>query len=123
MAQLFDAIGGERLEAILKSFYERCFDDVMIGHFFFGKDHDALLRQQLAFTSSMLGGPRAYEGRALPQVHDPLAIRPAQFARRQVILRETIDEYGLDPELAAAWLKQEERLRDIIMPNPESCRS
>lgn len=122
MVPLFDAVGGERLEAILRSFYQRCFDDLMIGHFFFGKDHDALLRQQLAFTSSMLGGPRAYEGRSLPQVHGPLSIRPAQFARRQVILRETMDEFGIDAELAAAWLKQEEKLRDIIMPAPESCR-
>jgi hemoglobin len=94
----------------------------MIGYFFFGKDHESLLRQQLAFTSSMLGGPRGYAGRSLPQVHEPLAIRPAHFARRQKILRETMDEFGLDADLAAAWIAHEDKLRAFIMPSMETCR-
>jgi truncated hemoglobin YjbI len=122
MASIFEGIGAERLESILAVFYQRCFADVMIGHFFFDKDHDALLRQQLTFTSSMLGGPRAYEGRPLPQIHGILPIRPAHFARRQVILRETIMEHGLTPDIAQAWLQKEEKLRDLIMPNKDPCR-
>ena len=122
MESLFEAIGAEKLEAILQTFYQRCFDDLMIGHFFFSKDHNELLRHQLAFTSSMLGGPRAYEGRPLPQIHRAFPIRPAQFARRQVILKETMREFGVSPEVEKAWMEKEENLRDLIMPNKEACR-
>ncbi len=119
---LYSKIGDETLKAILSKLYLRCFEDVMIGHFFFEKDHDKLLEQQFAFTSSMLGGPRAYTGRPLVAVHGDLHIRPAHFARRRVILKETMEEFGLEQPLIEAWLAHEERLRPLIMATPENCR-
>ena len=120
---LYEQIGQERLAAILRDFYLRCFEDVMISHFFFGKDHDELLRHQLAFTTSMLGGPNTYQGRAIAPIHKPLHIRPPQFMRRRMILRETMADHGLEPELMEAWTKLEERLRPLVLMDYGDCKS
>ncbi len=120
---LYETIGSERLHAILSDFYQRCFDDVMIGHFFFEKNHDELLKQQLDFTTSMLGGPNRYEGRAIAPVHKPLAIRPPHFMRRRVILRETMADHGLDSETIEAWTTIEDRLRNLVLMDHQNCRS
>lgn len=120
---LYDEIGPERLKAILTDFYLRCFEDVMIGHFFFGKNHDELLSHQLAFTTGMLGGPNVYEGRAIAPLHKPLNIRPPQFMRRRVILRETMAEHGLENHLIEAWTAIEDRLKNLVLMDYGDCRS
>lgn len=120
---LYERIGSERLKAILTDFYLRCFQDVMIGHFFFEKNHDELLRHQLDFTTSMLGGPNHYEGRPVAPVHKPLKIRPPQFMRRRVILRETMLDHGLDTDLADAWIQLEDRLKSLVLMDHSDCRS
>ncbi len=123
MSSLYDAIGAERIEQILSTFYLRCFEDVMIGHFFFEKDHAELLRQQLAFTTGLLGGPVSYAGRPLQPLHKALKIRPPQFMRRQRILVETMEEYGLERNLIEAWIAAEEKLKPLILMDYMDCRS
>lgn len=119
---LYDTIGAERIEAILSAFYLRCFEDAMIGYFFFEKDHAELLKHQLAFTVAMLGGPSGYQGRPLTAIHDPLPIRPPHFARRRRILVETMTEYGLESELVEAWISLEDRLKPLILKDQGSCQ-
>ena len=119
---LYDAIGAERVQKILSTFYTRCFEDVMIGHFFFEKNHGELLTQQIAFATGMLGGPVAYSGRPLLSIHKPLQIRTPQFMRRQRILVETMEEYGLEKNLCEAWLALEDKLRPIIIRDSSDCR-
>jgi hemoglobin len=118
---IYERIGATRLQAILNDFYLRCFEDVMIGHFFFEKDHDELLKHQLAFTAAMLGGPNQYEGRPVALIHKPLSIRLAQFMRRRVILREAMAEHGLEPDIIEAWLKIEDRLRSLVLIDDSAC--
>lgn len=120
---LYEKIGHDRLKAILSDFYLRCFDDVMIGHFFFEKNHDELLKHQFAFTAAMLGGPNDYEGRAIAPIHKPLLIRPPQFMRRRVILRETMQDHGLDAELMEAWTTMEDKLKSLVLMDYGDCRS
>ena len=85
--------------------------------------HMECLKHQLSFTVGMLGGPSAYSGRPLTPLHAALQIRPPQFARRQMILRESMEEFALDKAVADAWLAAEERLKALIMPDLfASCR-
>lgn len=119
---LYEKIGPEKLKLILTDFYLRCFEDVMIGHFFFEKNHDELLKQQLDFTTSMLGGPNTYGGRAIAPLHKPLKIRPPQFMRRRVILFETMRDHGLEVEVAEAWIALEDRLKSLVLMDYGDCR-
>jgi truncated hemoglobin YjbI len=81
-----------------------------------------ITRHQIAFATAMLGGPRGYRGRPLETVHHALAIRAPHFGRRQMLMREVLDEMGLAPELRDAWLAREEQLRPLIMrPGSPSC--
>ena len=118
---LYDQIGRPTLEAVVTRFYAKCFADPMLAHFFWNMDHDRLSRMQVDFVTGLLGGPRSYQGRALNQVHADLPIREPHFKRRQQILRESMQEFGLDGELAASWLELEARLQPLIFSDTSSC--
>jgi hemoglobin len=117
----YEQIGAERLAAIVQSFYEKVFQDPMLAHFFMNIDHEHLVAMQVDFVSSMLGGPQRYRGKPLETLHDTMIIRPPHFRRRQRILQETMEEFGLDEAVIAMWLKQEERLKPLIMKDQTSC--
>jgi hemoglobin len=118
---LYEEIGAERLAAIIQAFYSKVFLDPMLAHFFMNLDHEHLVSMQIDFVGSMLGGPNRYRGKPLEQIHDTMLIRPPHFRRRQRILQETMVEYGLDEKVIAGWLKQEERLKPLIMKDQTSC--
>ena len=116
--QVCQQVGQTQIEKIVRSFYERAFFDGIIGHFFFGRDHEELVAKQTAFTIALLGGPSAYTGKPLVAVHNSLRINRAHFGRRQVIMDEVLSHHNVPPELAAAWLDLEERLRPLIIGSP-----
>jgi hemoglobin len=118
---IYEEIGAERLAVIIRAFYEKIFQDPMLAHFFMNMDHEHLVAMQLDFVGSMLGGPQKYRGKPLELIHDSMLIRPPHFRRRQRILHETMVEHGLDENVIASWLKQEERLKPLIMKDQTSC--
>jgi truncated hemoglobin YjbI len=120
---LYDRIcketGQDQIEKIVRSFYERAFFDGIIGHFFFNHNHEDLIAKQTAFAKAMLGGPVTYKGKPLGSVHKSLGINDAHFGRRQVIMREVLEEHKIPAHLAEQWLALEERLRPLITGGPE----
>ncbi len=121
-ANLYEQIGKQTIEAIVTRFYARCFTDPMIQHFFWHLDHDRLNKMQIEFVTGLLGGPANYLGRPLVKIHEALPIRTPHFLRRQQLLRESMEELGLDGTLAASWLELEERLKPLILGNDSNCR-
>jgi len=119
---LVDQVGGQSfVEQAIKVFYERAQTDPMLSHFFFNLDINELIEKQTSFALSMLGHKSGYRGRPLTAVHHPLPIRPAHFARRQVLMREVLVELGLSEELVAEWLRLENQLRPLIVAHDISC--
>lgn len=112
---LYEQIGEEFIRKAVEEFYRRAFTDMIIGHFFFGKNHDELAAHQIDFTVAALGGPRRYAGRSISEAHRIHNIRRPHFDRRRMILREVLDEFGLAPHLRDAWLTQEEAFRSLIV--------
>ena len=112
---LYDQIGHALITRAVAEFYKRAFADVMIGHFFFKSDINHITNQQIAFVSAMLGGPLTYQGLPLKPAHKPFLIRPVHFNRRQVLMREVLDDLGLDPKLRDAWLAIEDQFRQVII--------
>jgi truncated hemoglobin YjbI len=111
---LFEQIGAETIEKVITEFYIRAFDDIIIGHFFFGKDRLDITKKQIDFATAMLGGPRQYNGKPLETAHESLSIRPPHFGRRQVLMATVLKELNVDDEAAKGWLAMEERLRPLI---------
>ncbi|MGE0172776.1 MAG: truncated hemoglobin [Oligoflexales bacterium] len=119
---LYDQIGPDFIVKAITSFYDKAFEDPIIGHFFMGKDKAALVQKQIDFASSMLGGPKNYRGRPLAAVHAELPIRPPHFGRRQVLMREVLEDLGLDKDLMESWLLLEQKLKPLILSQNQTCR-
>ena len=112
---LFDQIGAAKLRAVLGDFYRRVFDDVMIGFMFRGKDRQHLVDREYELTAALLGAPDVtYRGRPMRTAHAQHAIFGGQFERRLQILRETLRDHGVDPDVQAAWIEHTLALRDQI---------
>lgn len=109
--------GASALRAVLEDFYERVFDDVMIGFFFRGKDRERLVEKELEFAMQLLGADVEYTGRTIVDAHGSHRIMGGQFARRTQILRETMRDHGLPEPVQQAWIKHTEELRDQVTKN------
>lgn len=112
---LYDQLGHAFISKAVAEFYVRAFADVMIGHFFFKSDITHITNQQIAFVSAMLGGPSNYSGKPLKLAHKPFLIRPVHFNRRQVLMRDVLNDLGLEPKLRDAWLAVEDQFRQVII--------
>jgi hemoglobin len=98
---LFDRIGADALRAVLTDFYDRVFGDVMIGFMFRGKDRRHLIDREYELTAALLGAPGVgYTGRPMRVAHAQHTIFGGQFERRLQILRETLRDHAVDPDLA-----------------------
>jgi hemoglobin len=114
--QLFAKIGEAKLRAVIADFYTRVFDDVMIGFFFAGKDHAQLIELEYQFTAGFLGADVKYTGRPLREAHASHRVFSGHFDRRLQILRETLRDHAVDPEVATAWIDHQLALRPQITP-------
>ena len=102
----FDDVGGEAgLRAILRTLYDRLFDDLMVGFLFAGKDKAALVEHQLWFTAKFLGGPSRYEGKSMPDAHAHLPLLPGHFDRRHQLLRQTLEDHAVPEHVQREWLR------------------
>jgi len=104
-----------RLRAIIRSFYDAVFDDIMIGFFFKKADKERLIRLEYELISPVLGVAQPeYTGQPLDEVHARHRIFGGQFERRMQLLREAFETHDLSPELRDAWLAHAESLRSQI---------
>ena len=112
---LFDRIGAERLRAVLTDFYGRVFGDIMIGFMFQGKDRKHLVDREYELTAALLGAPGVtYTGRPMRTAHAQHTIFGGQFERRLQILRETLRDHDVDPDVQQAWIDHQLALRGQV---------
>ena len=112
---LFDRIGAERLRAVLTDFYDRVFGDIMIGFMFQGKDRKHLVDREYELTAALLGAPGVtYTGRPMRTAHAQHTIFGGHLERRLQILRETLRDHDVDPDVQQAWIDHQLALRSQI---------
>lgn len=112
---LFDRIGEAALRAVITDFYGRVFADVMIGFMFHGKDRAHLIDREYELTAALLGAPGVtYRGRPMRAAHAQHTIFGGQFDRRLQILRDTLRDHAVDPEVGEAWIDHQLALRSQI---------
>lgn len=112
--ELFAKIGPDKLRAVIADFYDRIFADVMIGFLFQGKSKQTLIEREYEFTANLLGADVKYTGRPMRVAHAQSPIFGGHFERRLQILRETMRDHGVDPEVQQVWLDHSYALRDQI---------
>ncbi len=111
----FDKIGEAKLRAVIADFYDRVFADVMIGFMFQGKDKQHLIDREYELTAKMLGAPGVtYRGRPMRTAHAQHTIFGGHFERRLQILRETMADHAVDPDVQREWIDHTLALRDQI---------
>ena len=111
----FEQLGGEtRLREIIGAFVDRVFEDRMIGFFFRNADRNRIKEMEYQLTARFLGANVEYAGRPLDEVHAKHPIMGGQFARRQQLLRETLEDHRVPQPIRDAWIGHNESLRSLI---------
>ncbi len=116
----YERIGGQqRLEILIAAFIDRVFDDFIIGFLFIGKNRERIVRHEITHAAAHLGGPNAYAGRPMAQVHKPLKINSGHFRRRLAILRTVLTENAVDEGVIERWVSANQRLEAAITDGTE----
>ena len=112
----YEVIGGEaELSAIMEDFVARVFSDVMIGFFFRNADQARVAKMETLFAARMLGARDVkYTGKSIRDAHASHPIMGGQFMRRQVILRQTLEDHNVPNEIIERWLRHNESLRGQV---------
>jgi len=114
----FEALGGEAaLRAIINRFVDRIFDDLMIGYLFRAADRERVKAKEFEFAARHLGAAVEYTGRPLNEAHRAHRITGGQFMRRLQILKETLAEFHVPPEVSARWIDHTLSLQAQITDN------
>jgi truncated hemoglobin YjbI len=118
---LFARLGGEaKLREIINAFIDRVFEDRMIGFFFRNADRARIKEMEYQLTAEFFGAGVKYTGRPLGEAHAKHPIMGGQFARRQQILKETLESFLVPDEIKTKWLEHTEALRPLITPESGS---
>ena len=127
---LFEDLGGEpALRPIIDRFVDRVFDDVMIGFFFRNARRERIKQKEYEFAAQHLGAGLEYTGRAIDEAHRTHPIMGGQFARRLMILKETLEAAQVPEHVRQHWLAHTESLRPLVTADsgrecdPELARS
>ena len=107
--------GPDRLREILKVFYGRMRDDLLLGFFFAGKNIEEIVDGQHAFLMRAFQETERFHGVHPSKAHLELApILRGHFDRRLLVLRQVLEEHDLHPLDVRAWLKVEEGMRGLV---------
>ena len=120
---LDDAIGETRFRELITTFYDRLFDDLMVGFLFqpFEKQH--LIDSQMQWLRANLGDKAGtYEGKNIREAHEKLPILVGHFDRRHTILAELLVEFAVEQTIVDAWLTLDQALRPLVVRVGESAR-
>jgi hemoglobin len=114
LGSTFDKIGGDKLLLVIQDFYDRVFDDVMIGFLFIGKDKQQLIQKEWELAAKMLGADVEYTGRAIREAHAKSPILGGHFERRLQILKDTCADHDVDRDVVDTWVSHTNALRSHV---------
>ena len=113
---LYEQLGGQpTLKAILEDFYDRIFDDIMIGYLFQNQDKARLVDREVEWTGKLLGADISYRGRSMREVHRDHRILKGHFERRFRLLENTLADHNVPVEVQAVWLAHTRSLERAVL--------
>ncbi len=120
---LYDEIGGRpTLEKIHKLFYDKVYAHPWIGLYFKEIPQETIEVQQSDFMAQVMGGPAMYCGKLPLAAHKNILITEDLFDLRTSLLVESMQEFGLAPDLQQQWLKIDQAFRKgLVKKNRSEC--
>lgn len=113
---VIEKVGEETLRTMLQDFYDRLFDDMIIGFLFEGSDKSALVDSQFDYVTAHLGDRSGtYDGPSIARAHKELPILTGMFDRRHEILRQTLEDHAFPQEIVEEWLTLDQSLRKFVV--------
>jgi hemoglobin len=95
---IYDQIGGhEAIEVVVEDFYVRVLADEQLSGFFTGTSMNRLKGKQAEFFAAALGGPEAYPGGPMKQVHQGRGITMLHFNLVAGHLSDALAAAGVSP--------------------------
>ncbi|MGE3166595.1 MAG: methyl-accepting chemotaxis protein [Planctomycetota bacterium] len=117
---LYDRLGGKAaLKSVVDAFYELVLDDPLVSTFFERTDMQWLKKQQVAFFSQALDGPRSYKGRDMESAHSHLSIQGRHFSRIAQHLTATLTSAGVQDDLVREVMQRIGPLAAQIINTPD----
>lgn len=102
----FDEVGGwGTLQRVHKRFYDKVYAHPWLGRFFSGHSQQSIELRQSQFMAEKFGSERPYPGRDLELAHRRMYISQRLLELRQQLLREALEEEGLDQNCIDRWLR------------------
>lgn len=99
MATLFEKYGGfAKVSRIVSAFYDSVLESPVLTPYFDGVNMRNLIDHQTKFIAQAMGGPASYSNQELERVHRNLEVTDEAFTEMHTILRETLEDFGLDDE-------------------------
>ena len=113
---LYEKYGGfETVSSIVHTFYDEVRESEQLARYFDRVDMPRLIKHQTVFLCKVLGGPDNYEGRVLAKAHASLHITDPAFDEVVTILKEVLEDAGMEPEDVASVLDVVAGARDVIV--------
>ena len=99
---MFERYGGfATVSKIVMTFYDKVLDSEVLDPYFENVDMRRLVDHQTKFISALMGGPASYTDQKLAEVHAHLDIDSRAFDEMASILREALEEAGMDDDHVA----------------------
>jgi hemoglobin len=116
MSTIFERYGGfAKISRIVSSFYDRVLDSPILEPYFSEVDMRRLIDHQTKFMAQAMGGPASYTNQQLEKVHSHLQITSDAFDEMHVLLRETLEDFGVERDDVEAVIDEIVTRRSLIV--------
>lgn len=119
MSTMFERYGGfAKVSRIVSSFYDRVLDSPVLQPYFTEVDMRRLIDHQTKFMAQAMGGPASYTNQQLERAHSHLQITAAAFEEMHTVLRETLEDFGVERDDVEAVIDAIVTRRNLIVTKP-----
>lgn len=99
MASLFEKYGGfAKVSRVVSAFYDKVLESEILAPYFENVDMRRLIDHQTKFIAQVMGGPASFSNQELKRVHERLNVTDEAFAEMSMLMRETLEDFGLEDE-------------------------
>ncbi|MEO1889148.1 MAG: group 1 truncated hemoglobin [Cycloclasticus sp.] len=116
MESLYNKYGGfETVSKVVHSFYDKVLVSDTFKPYFEDVDTQRVIDHQTKFFCDIMGGPVAFEGKTLAEIHVGMEIKDSAYAELSELLEETLEDHGLDDTDVKTLLTIVDDVKDQIV--------
>ena len=99
MESLYNKYGGfETVSKVVHSFYDKVLVSDTFKPYFEDVDTQGVIDHQTKFFCDIMGGPVAFEGKTLAEIHKGMEIKNSAYVELSELLEETLEDYEFNNE-------------------------